>query len=160
MAVKEILKLGDRDLYQVSEPCYENEQELIEQTIRDLHDTLFDFRAKYDAGRAIAAPQIGVQKRMIYMHVGSPVVFMNPVLINKSSEMMEVWDDCPCFPNLLVKVLRHQRCTIRYQDQFWNACSMELEGDFSELLQHEYDHLEGILATERAVSKRAYRWRG
>ena len=64
-------------------------------------------------------------------------------------------DDCMSFPGLLVRVKRYKRCIIYYKDLEWNDCSMELEGDMSELIQHEYDHLDGILATLRAVDKRA-----
>ena len=63
------------------------------------------------------------------------------------------------FPNLLVKVIRHQRITIRYRDEQWNLKEWQMEGDLSELLQHEYDHLEGILCTMRAIDNKSYRWR-
>ncbi|MCP4109632.1 MAG: hypothetical protein GY749_29615, partial [Desulfobacteraceae bacterium] len=75
------------------------------------------FREKHGAGRAIAAPQIGVMKRLIYMCINEPVVFINPVLSNKSKEMMIVWDDCMSFPDLLVKVERHVKCEIWYYIQ-------------------------------------------
>ena len=70
-----------------------------------MHDTLLDFRKRYGAGRAIAAPQVGVMKRLIYMRLGDvSTVFINPVLEDRSTNMMEVWDDCLCFPDLLVRV--------------------------------------------------------
>ncbi|HCL79747.1 MAG TPA: formylmethionine deformylase, partial [Synergistaceae bacterium] len=71
-------------------------------------------------------------------------------------EQFEVLDDCMSFPNLLVRVMRHRRCRIDYRDMDWVEHSVELEGDLSELLQHEYDHLNGILATMRAVDSRAF----
>ncbi|MBN1685914.1 MAG: peptide deformylase, partial [Spirochaetales bacterium] len=74
----------------------------------------------------------------------------------KSREMMEVWDDCMCFPDLLVKVMRHRSCRLRYRNQDWEEESVLLEGDLSELLQHEYDHLEGILAVSRAVDAKSF----
>jgi peptide deformylase len=113
------------------------------------------FRKSYGAGRAIAAPQIGVFKRLIYMHIDEPVVFINPVLHFEDDELMEVLDDCMSFPGLLVKVMRYKRCTIQYKDMDFNDNQLELEGDLSELLQHEYDHLNGILATMRAVDDKA-----
>ena len=69
---------------------------------------------------------------------------------------MRVWDDCMCFPDLLVKVERHKTCTISYRDLDWNEQKTQLEGDLSELLQHEYDHLDGILAVSRAVGGQAF----
>ena len=156
MAVREILLLGNPKLFEMCEPVQETEIEQIRPIIQDLHDTLMAFRQKYNAGRAIAAPQIGALKRLVYMHIGEPVVFINPVLNLKSPEMMELWDDCMSFPDLLVKVHRHQRCRITYRDENWEERHMALEGDLSELLQHEVDHLDGILAVQRAIDHKSF----
>lgn len=156
MAVKEVLLLGNPKLYEVSKPVGQDEVESLKPVIEDLHDTLMDFRSRYNAGRAIAAPQIGVMKRLIYMHIDRPVVFINPTLDLKSAEMMEVWDDCLCFPDLLVKVLRHKECRINYLDMNWEKSYMNLKDDLSELIQHEYDHLEGILAVTHAIDGNSF----
>jgi peptide deformylase len=156
MTVRKVLLLGNPKLYEVSEEIMEEELEELKPVIDDLHDTLMDFRRKYGAGRAIASPQIGVMKRLIYMHITEPVIFINPSLEFLGDEMMEVWDDCMCFPDLLVKVKRYRRCRIKYRDMNWEEKSMELEGDLSELLQHEYDHLEGILAVSRAIDEKSF----
>jgi peptide deformylase len=105
MAVRRVLLLGNPQLYEVSSTVTQTELEDMKPIIEDMHDTLMDFKRKYAAGRAIAAPQIGVMKRVIYMHIDEPSVIINPVVEGKSKEMMEVWDDCMCFPDLLVKVL-------------------------------------------------------
>ena len=152
---REILLLGNEELYQISEPVKPDEIETLKSVVQDLHDTLVDFREKYHAGRAIAAPQIGVKKRLLYMFIDKPVVFINPVLEFPDNEMMEVLDDCMSFPNLLVKVMRHKRCRIKYLDMDWKEQVMSLEGDLSELLQHEFDHLDGILATMRAIDNKS-----
>jgi peptide deformylase len=159
MAVREILLLGNPKLYEKSEPASKEELDTIAEVVKDLHDTLLDFKNRHGAGRAIAAPQIGFMKRLIYMFVDKPAPFINPSLEEESDEMMEVWDDCMCFPDLLVKVKRHQSCTVRYKDLQWKDQSMRLTGDLSELLQHEYDHLEGILAVSRAIDGRSFRLR-
>ena len=156
MAIRKIFQLGNPKLYEISEPIKKSEVPELENVIQDLHDTLVDFRAKYDAGRAIASPQIGIMKRMIYMYIDKPTVFINPSLHHKSSEMIEVWDDCMCFPDLLVKVKRHKTCTISYLDRDWNRLEIKLNGDLSELLQHEYDHLDGILAVSKAIDGRSF----
>ncbi len=153
MAIREILLLGNPKLYEMCEPVKREESHTLSSTIQDLHDSLMDFRKRYGAGRAIAAPQIGVMKRVIYMNIKNPVVFINPILDQRSSEMMEVWDDCMCFPDLFVKVERHQRCQMTFRDLEWKECRILLEGDLSELLQHECDHLDGILAVSRALDK-------
>ncbi len=154
--VKEILLLGNPKLYEISQPVKQSELAELKEVVNDLHDTLIDFRERYGAGRAIAAPQIGVMKRLLYMFIDKPVVFVNPELCDMSPEMMTVWDDCMCFPELLVKVERHKTCTIIYRDMDWNQQEMFLEGDLSELLQHEYDHLDGILAVSRAMDEHSF----
>lgn len=146
----DILLLGDPALYAVSAPVTKEELPEMERVCADLHDTLLEYRRLHGAGRAIAAPQIGVRKRLLYMYIDSPVAFLNPCLTFPDLERMPVLDDCMSFPGLLVKVHRYRRCVITYRDLQWRECRMELEGDLSELLQHEYDHLDGILATMRA----------
>jgi peptide deformylase len=162
MKSEKILLLGNPKLNEKSEPVLQNEVADLEPVIQDLHDILFEFKARfahYGAFRGIAAPQIGVMKRLIYMYVDKPIVLINPVLTNLSEEMFEVWDDCMCFPNLLVKLKRHKSCTIHFKDRDWNDQTMHFEGSLSELIQHEYDHLEGILATEKALDSQSFKWR-
>jgi peptide deformylase len=156
MAVKEILLLGNPKLYEISEPIAQNDLQSVRAAAEDLHDTLLDFRRRHGAGRAIAAPQIGYRKQLIYMFFVEPVVFINPRLEDQSREMIEVWDDCMCFPELLVKVQRHRACTVRFRDLEWNDRVMTLTDDLSELLQHEHDHLNGILAVSRAMDGRSF----
>ena len=156
MPVKEILLLGNPDLYKISEPTKKEELDYIANVVTDLHDTMMDFKKKYNAGRAIAAPQIGVMKRLIYMFIDKPVVFINPVLENKSDAMFEVWDDCMSFPEIFVKVKRHKSCSIRYLNMDFSEEELFLVGDLSELLQHEYDHLDGILAVSRAIDGQSF----
>lgn len=152
--VKEILLLGNAQLYELSEEVQKGEN--LTELIQNLRDTLLDYRNKYHAGRAIAAPQIGVKKRVIYFYTDKEIVFVNPMLTFPDNEKMEVLDDCMSFPNLLVKVMRYKRCTITYMTPTWEQKKIELEGDLSELLQHEYDHLDGILATMRAIDNKSF----
>ncbi|MFB0918779.1 MAG: peptide deformylase [Clostridiaceae bacterium] len=154
--VKEILLIGDPRLYDVSEEVKKDEIESIKPIIDDLHDTLLAFRNKWGYGRAIAAPQIGALKRILYMNIDHAVPMINPVLTFPDDEMMEVLDDCMSFPNLFVRVMRYKRAVISYKNLEWEDCSMELEGDLSELLQHEYDHLDGILATMKAIDNKSF----
>lgn len=156
MTVQEILLLGNPQLYRKSDTVLPSELNGLKSVIQDLHDTMMDFRERYKVGRAIAAPQIGVMKRIVYMHIDSPTVFLNPVLKNQSDEMIELWDDCMSFPDLLVRVRRHKSCTIEYRDLEWAQQSLDLEDDLSELLQHECDHLDGVLATMRAVDDQSF----
>ena len=84
---------------------------------------------------------------------------INPELSNLSDEMIELWDDCMSFPSLLVKVRRHKKITVSYFDLNWQKHTKELEDAMSELIQHEYDHLDGILAVQRAIDKHSFKWK-
>ena len=153
--VRELLKLGNPKLYEISEPVTESDLPLLEGWVADLHDTLMEYRRTYGAGRAVAAPQIGVRKRLLYMYLDKPYVFVNPVMEFPDEETYELLDDCMSVPGLMVKVRRYRRAVIRYLDREMQPREMALEGDLSELLQHEYDHLDGILATMRAVDDKS-----
>lgn len=156
MAVREVLLLGDARLHVVCEPVMEDELPAIGAVVEDLHDTLMDCRRRLGAGRAIAAPQIGVMKRLVYLNIDEPVVFINPVLDQCSEGLIELWDDCLSFPDLLVKVRRHRFCRIRFRDLDWREQKLELADDLSELLQHECDHLDGVLAVARAIDGQSF----
>lgn len=154
--VREILKLGNLKLYETSQEITKEDADLIKGWITDLHDTLMEYRKIYGAGRAVAAPQIGVQKRLLYMFMDKAYVFINPVMTFPDDEKYELMDDCMSFPGLIVRVTRYKRADISYLDENLKPQKMHLEGDFSELLQHEYDHLDGILATMRAVDNKSF----
>ncbi|HBE76451.1 MAG TPA: formylmethionine deformylase [Firmicutes bacterium] len=157
MAIQEILLLGDQSLYQVSREVAKEQLVMAQQVSNDLRDTLFNFRTKYGFGRAIAAPQIGEFLRLIYMNFeGQSYTLINPQL-EFGSERIQLWDDCMSFPGLEVEVNRFRRTKISYKDLQWNDCNWEVDDDLSELIQHEYDHLDGILAVQRAIDNRSFR---
>jgi peptide deformylase len=155
----QILLLGDPRLYETCEPVRPEEIPQLHPVVDQMANCVLAFRKKYGAGRAIAAPQIGVMKRLVVMNIDGPIAFYNPELFDKSEEMMELWDDCMSFPNLLVYLQRHRSCKMRFRDEQWQQQIWELEGDLSELMQHEIDHLDGILSTMRATGEQALRWR-
>lgn len=157
--LKDLLLLGDERLYEVSEPIEKDELPLVKNWVADFHNVMQEIREKYNFGRAIATPQLGIMKRLIYMNIDKPVVFINPQFTYLSEEQFELWDDCMSFPNLLVKVKRHKKVIVEYLDENWVHQKWEMEDDLSELLQHEYDHLEGILCTMRAINSQSFKWR-
>ncbi len=159
MTLNDILLIGDPRLYQIAEPVAKEELSDITPKALQLADVVQQFRKTYGAGRAIAAPQLGIMKRLIVMNIDKPIAIFNPVLYDYSEETFEMWDDCMSFPNLLVKVSRHKKCKLRFRDWDWNEQIWDLEDDLSELLQHEYDHLNGILATMRAIDDQSFKWR-
>jgi len=157
--LSDLLLLGDDRLYEISELIEKSELPLVEGWVADLHNVMKEIRTKYRFGRAIAAPQLGIMKRLIYINIDGPIILINPELNNRSDEMFELWDDCMSFPNLYVKVSRHRYLTVKYYDAEWQQKEWTVADDLSELVQHEYDHLNGILATMRAVDEKSFKWR-
>lgn len=154
-----LLLLGDPRLYQVCEAVMQEELPLVKTWVADMDNVMKQIRERYHFGRAIAAPQLGIMKRLIYMNIDKPVVFINPELTGLSDEKFELWDDCMSFPNLLVRVSRHVSLTINYLDENWQPRQWHMTGSLSELLQHEYDHLNGVLCTMRAINEKSFKWR-
>lgn len=157
--LSDMVLLGDERLYQVCAPLEKSELHFLKEWIADLDNVMKEIRAKYNFGRAIAAPQLGIMKRLIYMNIDKPIIFINPEFTYMSDEEFELWDDCMSFPNLLVKVKRHKKVTIKYLDENWEPQQWKMENDLAELLQHEYDHLEGILCTMRAIDSKSFKWK-
>lgn len=157
--IADLLLLGDPRLYQVCEPVLKAELPLVKDWVANMDNVMKEIRAKYHFGRAIAAPQLGIMKRLVYMNIDKPVIFINPELTGLSNETFELWDDCMSFPNLLVKVSRHKSLTLRYRDEHWQPQVWKMDGSLAELLQHECDHLDGILCTMRAIDEKSFKWR-
>lgn len=159
MPPREILQLGNPILRQECQPVEDFESLHLKSLIIDLDDTLAEFARAHGFGRGIAAPQIGEFKRVIFIRM-SPSGFcgplINPKIVWESSERREIWDNCFSFPDLVVKVSRAVDITVEYQDEKAASRTIEPSGDLSELLQHEIDHLDGILAIDRALSPQAF----
>ena len=153
---RKILLLGNQKLYEISEKVTREELEELRPVFADMFDCIKGIRRDYGFGRAIAAPQIGVMKRLICILTDKPYVIINPELEFVGDEMMELMDDCMSFPQLLVRVRRYRHCILRYLDENWEPQEMRMDDDMSELIQHEYDHLDGILATMRAIDNKSF----
>ncbi|MDN3205210.1 peptide deformylase [Algoriphagus sediminis] len=154
--IDDILKLGNPKLYEKCEPVLKSELDEVKGWVQDLHEAMEDIRRVYGFGRGIAAPQLGIMKRLFYLNLDKPYVIINPELKNLSEDRFELWDDCMSFPNLLVKVSRHKSLTLEYLDENWEKQSIRAEDDLSELIQHEFDHLEGVLCTMRAIDDKSF----
>ena len=152
MPARRILQLGDPVLREISAIIPEPRQE--ELLLRDLRATLHEFQRTHGFGRGISAVQIGEPKRLLYLELGGQsYAIYNPEYVEKSDATFLMWDDCFSFPNLMVRLERHQSICIRYQDELGESRELAASGDLSELLQHEIDHLDGVLAVDRAVDR-------
>lgn len=159
MPGRQILQLGNPALWQKSAGVSDINSIDTVELVRDLSDTLAMFREATGYGRGIAAPQIGVLKRVIFIRMqpsGFSGPLINPEITWSSDSRFELWDDCFSFPDLMVRVSRATQIRVEYQDDRGLKQTLRAEGDLSELLQHEIDHLDGILAVQRALSPRAF----
>ena len=154
MAVRKILLLGNPILRTRCSAVKEFSSKETQRTIVDLRDTLDDFRNRHGFGRGIAAPQIGATLSIIFIRLGGLAALINPKVIKRSTQMIELWDDCFSFPDILVKVRRHKRIEISYVDESGERKTLKAADAISELLQHEIDHINGVLAIDRAISKK------
>ncbi len=159
MPAHDILILGNPNLWQPSKLVTDIHARATQDTIRDLAETLASFRATNGFGRAIAAPQIGVRQRIIFTNVNGGFALINPVITNASPELFELWDDCFSLPNLMVRVQRHVEIAVHFTNEHGVANSLTVQNDLSELFQHEIDHLDGILATDRALDAKSFAMR-
>jgi peptide deformylase len=127
----------------------------LQQLIADLFETMYN-----SEGLGLAAPQIGKSIR-IFVIDGKPVeedepefagfkkVFINPHIIEKSGELKLMTEGCLSIPNLREEVNREARIRITYYDENWEFHDEVYEGYKARVIQHEYDHLDGILFTDR-----------
>jgi peptide deformylase len=156
-----VLLLGDPRLRMKSEAVKDFSDPRFREEVALLKQALQEFRAEIGFGRGIAAPQIGIGKRFIALNLGDgPFVIINPVITGRSEETFTMWDDCMSFPDLLVKVKRHTSISVQYLDEAGREQTWEhMDRATSELLQHEIDHLDGILAVDRALDKESIIYR-
>jgi peptide deformylase len=151
MTIHRIRLLGDPILRSRCEPIATPQSAAVRMIVDDLRETLRDWQSRFGGGRAIAAPQIGAPVRIVHVEMDKPWSLLNPEIVDIGTEDFTVWDDCFSFPNLMVRVQRAFRVRVRYQDLKGASHEVDLEGDRAELLQHEIDHLDGVLAVDRAV---------
>lgn len=151
MAVRKVLRMGEPILLQKAAPVERFDTPGLHELIRDLDDTM---RARNGAG--IAAPQIGVSLQVVIFGVGANprypdaeqvpyTVLINPVLEPAGEEIEEGWEGCLSVPGMRGLVPRHRFLRYRGFDQFGKAIDRTVSGFHARVVQHETDHLLGIL---------------
>jgi peptide deformylase len=155
MPIRPILQLGDPLLRTKALAVEDPTAREIRDLVRDLADTLAHWRSATGYGRGIAAPQLGVLLRVIFLKLPGedPWPIVNPEIIRRSEEKIIVWDACLSFLSIVMQVERHRQITVRYQSLNGETLEFEAADDrnLSELLQHEIDHLDGVLAIDRVT---------
>ncbi len=160
--IRPVLRMGDPRLLQRAAPVIRFDTPELHMLIQDLEDTM---RAKNGAG--IAAPQIGISQQVVIFGVGvnprypdaEPVpytVLINPVLEPSGVEMEEGWEGCLSVPGMRGLVPRHARLRYQGYDQFANPIDRTVSGFHARVVQHETDHLMGILYPMRIPDLRNF----
>jgi peptide deformylase len=147
-----VVLLGNTSLRQVCQEISPEEDASLAADKTALVATLQRFRDENGFGRGIAAPQIGVLKRFIVINMGDgPRVLTNPVISWRSEETFTLFDDCMSLPWVLCKVRRNKSITVEFRNEQGEMEEWaEVAQPLSELLQHEMDHLDGVLIVDRA----------
>ena len=145
MAIKEILTEPNKVLRQVSQPVERvtKEEQLL---MDDMLETMY-----HANGIGLAAIQIGVPKRIIVMDISkkedkkNPMYFVNPVIKNKNKDLSTYEEGCLSVPNQFAEVDRPATCEVEYLDYYGEKKILKAKGLLATCIQHEMDHLEGIL---------------
>lgn len=162
MAIRDVLKMGDPRLLATARPVEDFASPALAQLIVDMHDTM---RALNGAG--LAAPQIGVGLRVVIFGVGSNprypdaetvpfTVLVNPVLTPLSGVMEEGWEGCLSVPGMRGRVPRHVSLRYRGFDAEGAPIDRSVSDFHARVVQHEVDHLDGILYPMRIRDLRAF----
>ena len=145
MALRDIIKLPDKRLRQVSEPV-----KRVDTGIRTLVDDMFETMYKAP-GIGLAAIQVGVAKRVIVLDLSKkeddhePQVFVNPEITWASEEKTTREEGCLSIPEYYEEVERPSKVKVKYLDLDGKAHEVEADGLFATCLQHEIDHINGVL---------------
>lgn len=162
MAIRAILRMGDPRLLRVSRPVKSFDTAPLHDLVADLWDTMAAAN-----GLGLAAPQIGVELRMVaFGYEQSPrypeappvprTVLINPRLEPLSDELETGWEGCLSVPGMRGLVLRYQRLRYTGFDPWGIPISREVEGFHARVVQHECDHLDGILYPQRIADLRYF----
>jgi peptide deformylase len=149
--IREVLRMGDPRLWQKSLPVEDFDSDDLKILLRDMRDTMAHLN-----GAGLAAPQIGVPLRVVIFGVkGNPrypdveevpdTVLINPVITPLSSEMEEGWEGCLSVPGMRGWVARHARLKYAGYDEHGKRFVREVSGFHARVVQHECDHLDGVL---------------
>ena len=145
MAIKKILTEPSKLLRQISH-LVEKVGELEKELMNDMLETMYAAN-----GIGLAAIQIGVPKRIIVMDLSkeenkkTPMYFVNPLIIKKNDEKITYEEGCLSVPNQFAEIDRPSKCEVEYLDFNGNKQNLQAEGLLATCIQHEIDHLEGIL---------------
>jgi peptide deformylase len=155
-----------RPIYAYGEPCLRKEAEEVGENSASLQELIDDLieTMRGATGIGLAAPQVGRTERLFVIDLSpmadeaerdgelippQPMVFINPELVEESEEECEFEEGCLSIPDIRELVVRSERVRVRFLDRDFRPREMDASGLLARVIQHEYDHLEGILFIDR-----------
>jgi peptide deformylase len=149
----DILTFGNSLLRQVCEPIDNKDYQFGSSELEALISNMFAKMYEED-GVGLAAPQIGVSKRLFIVDIldGNQYIFINPRITRMQDEYQCI-EGCLSFPGVFVDVLRYKKIFIKAQDTKGQVFKMKVQGLLAQAIQHELDHLDGILLSDVAIDK-------
>jgi peptide deformylase len=148
-----------RDIFVFGEPVLKEKAkpvQKIDASIKKLLRQMYAVMKRAD-GVGLAAPQIGVPLRVVVIDVGEGSLMMiNPEIVWYSEETSEFEEGCLSFPGVTVNIIRPERVKVAYLDENGNKNLLEADGLLSRAIQHELDHLDGILIIDRAPKEQRF----
>jgi peptide deformylase len=163
MAIKTVLRMGDPRLLRVSEPVARFNHPELDALLTDMQDTMASL-----SGAGLAAPQIGVPLRVVIFGTGAPnprypdaeivpcTVLINPTLTPLEEETESGWEGCLSVPGMRGLVPRFRQLRYRGFDPFGASIDRQVSGFHARVVQHEVDHLDGILYPMRITDMRQF----
>jgi peptide deformylase len=163
MAIKSVLRMGDPRLLRISDPVTRVDPPDLTELLTDMRDTMASL-----SGAGLAAPQIGVLLRVVIFGTGAPnprypeaqivpyTVLINPELAPVGTQMEEGWEGCLSVPGMRGLVARYSQLHYRGIDQNGALIDRRVSGFHARVVQHEVDHLDGILYPMRIADMRQF----
>jgi len=154
VAVLKVVEYGDDVLRQPTEKVHKVSAK-IQKLVSDMFDTMYAYN-----GVGLAAPQVGVLKKIFVLDCTTDdnplpqMVFINPVIVKRNGAMVSR-EGCLSFPGVYTDVKRYESVTVRYMDMDGKRKEMTVEGGglLSRAIQHEFDHLEGVLFVDHVIDR-------
>lgn len=155
MSVLPVAQLGEPVLRAVADPVTDPAGGEVGELAADMHDTLLHWRATTTYGRGIAAPQVGVSLRVIVVDVDDePHVLVNPEVVAASSDQRVWWDACLSCLHVFGQVRRSSELELAWCDERGIRHAQRFGPERTELLEHELDHLDGVVYLDRVFDTR------
>jgi len=159
-----IVAYGDTVLKKVAEEVQQHDTTLdLKKLVEDMYETMYNAN-----GVGLAAPQIGLSLRLFVIDAdamdeeikGMKKAFVNPRIVSEEGELWGFEEGCLSIPDVRDKVYRKPTITVQYFDENWQTHEAIFTGLTARVIQHEYDHIQGVLFTDHLSTMKKTLWRG